>query len=271
MTRWLALALMLCSTPAAAHGVLVTLKPIHSLATALTMGTGIEPELLITSEASAHDVSLKPSQVAALREADVVFYVSPKLETFLPPLLASLPQGRAFALATDTDTNLHLWLSPTRSREILARMAQVLAQKFPQNRSVIEKNLKALSGMIEHRNWKWQQRLAALHGSYLVDHDAYGLFEKEYGFTHAGVVVDHPEQPVSAGRAASLRKMIAQKQVTCLLSEPHYDARLIDRLLAGSQVKNITIDAEGITYRPGPNLYFEMMEGVVAGFEACLK
>lgn len=69
--------------------VVVSIKPIHSLVSAIMQGVG-EPGLIVEGAASPHTYSLKPSNAAALQDADVVFWVGHGLEAFLEKPLDSL-------------------------------------------------------------------------------------------------------------------------------------------------------------------------------------
>lgn len=69
--------------------VVVSIKPIHSLVSAIMQGVG-EPGLVVEGAASPHTYSLKPSNAAALQDADVIFWVGHGLEAFLEKPLESL-------------------------------------------------------------------------------------------------------------------------------------------------------------------------------------
>ena len=71
-------------TSAFAHDlkVVASIKPVHSLV-AQVMGDTGSPDLLVDGLASPHTYSLKPSEAGKLQSADVVFWISPNLETFL--------------------------------------------------------------------------------------------------------------------------------------------------------------------------------------------
>ncbi|MBL8906834.1 MAG: zinc ABC transporter substrate-binding protein ZnuA [Rhizobiales bacterium] len=76
------LAFMLTATSAfAAPRVVASIKPIHSIAASLMQGTG-EPELLLDAAVSEHTAQLKPSQVEALQNADLILVVGDNLEAF---------------------------------------------------------------------------------------------------------------------------------------------------------------------------------------------
>jgi zinc transport system substrate-binding protein len=66
-----------------------SIKPIHALVAAVMQGVG-EPLLLVPGGASPHQYSLRPSDMRAISEAQVVFWVGPDLETFLVKPLANV-------------------------------------------------------------------------------------------------------------------------------------------------------------------------------------
>ncbi len=69
--------------------VVVSIKPIHGIASAIMAGVG-EPVLLLDGASSPHAYSLRPSEARSLQEADLVIYVSHSLEGFLKKPLATL-------------------------------------------------------------------------------------------------------------------------------------------------------------------------------------
>lgn len=82
--------LLAASAAAAAEpSVVVTIKPIHSLVSAITEGV-VTPTLIVDGAASPHTYSLKPSQAAALEQANVIFWVGPNLEGFMEKPLEAL-------------------------------------------------------------------------------------------------------------------------------------------------------------------------------------
>jgi zinc transport system substrate-binding protein len=74
---------------AAAPDVIASIKPVHSLVAAVMAGVG-EPAVIIDGAASPHSYALKPSQAAAIEQADVVFWVGPELEAFLEKPIETL-------------------------------------------------------------------------------------------------------------------------------------------------------------------------------------
>ena len=82
------ISLLLASTALAAPAiaevpsVVTDIPPVHSLV-AQVMGDLGQPVLLIDRGANAHDFQLKPSQTAALAEADLVVWIGPEMTPWL--------------------------------------------------------------------------------------------------------------------------------------------------------------------------------------------
>ena len=62
--------------------VVTSIKPIHSIASNIMDGVS-EPILLVEGTTSPHSYIMKPSHVEAINKADLIFFVSDDLETFL--------------------------------------------------------------------------------------------------------------------------------------------------------------------------------------------
>ena len=87
--------------------IIATVKPLHSLVTAVAGATS-EVELLVQGKASPHGYQLKPSQVGALQEAAILFYIDPSLELFLTPALDTLPDAVRVVKLIENE-QLQLW------------------------------------------------------------------------------------------------------------------------------------------------------------------
>ncbi|MBY5363597.1 zinc ABC transporter substrate-binding protein ZnuA [Rhizobium leguminosarum] len=91
-------ALLFAGTMRAAEApvVVTSIKPIHSLVSAIMQGVG-EPELIVDGAASPHTYNLKPSNARALQDAKVIFWVGPGLEAFLEKPLQALGRDASIA------------------------------------------------------------------------------------------------------------------------------------------------------------------------------
>ncbi|GAA3105592.1 zinc ABC transporter substrate-binding protein [Rhizobium viscosum] len=80
--------------------VVTSIKPVHSLVSAIMEGVG-KPELIVDGAASPHTYNLKPSNARALQDAKVIFWVGPGLEAFLEKPLQSLGSDAIVARLDD--------------------------------------------------------------------------------------------------------------------------------------------------------------------------
>ncbi len=95
----------LLATPALAEvRVLTSIKPLQLIAAAVQEGAG-SPDVLLPPGASPHHYALRPSDVRRVREADLLYWIGPDLEVFLPRVL----EGRQPpSLAVQELAGLHL-------------------------------------------------------------------------------------------------------------------------------------------------------------------
>ena len=77
------------SAAQATPNVVASIKPVHSLVASVMAGIGT-PHLVLDGGASPHGFSLKPSDAAALSQAEVVFWIGPEMERFLIKPLGTL-------------------------------------------------------------------------------------------------------------------------------------------------------------------------------------
>ncbi|MGB2494672.1 MAG: zinc ABC transporter substrate-binding protein [Candidatus Puniceispirillaceae bacterium] len=90
-TSFLATTMLVTSATLAKADVKVvaSIKPVHSLVSAVMQGVGT-PDLLVKGAGSPHTYSLKPSQAQQLQDADLVFWMSHDLEAFLENSIESI-------------------------------------------------------------------------------------------------------------------------------------------------------------------------------------
>lgn len=98
------MALAFASSAHAEIRVLTSIKPLQLIAAAVQDGVGT-PDVLLPPGASPHHFTLRPSDIIRVREADLLYWIGPDLESFLPKVL----EGRTDpALAVQNIEGLHL-------------------------------------------------------------------------------------------------------------------------------------------------------------------
>ena len=87
--------------------VAVDIAPVHSLVARVMQGVG-DPALIVAPGASPHEYSLRPSEAAALQEADLVFWVSPDLTPWLEGAIDTLAGSASVTELLEVDGTTEL-------------------------------------------------------------------------------------------------------------------------------------------------------------------
>ncbi|MFI8746452.1 zinc ABC transporter substrate-binding protein ZnuA [Pseudomonas sp. NPDC077186] len=81
------IALLFVANAQAEVRLLASIKPLQLIAAAVQDGVGV-PDVLLPAGASPHHYVLRPSDVRRVREADLLYWIGPDMEGFLPRVLA---------------------------------------------------------------------------------------------------------------------------------------------------------------------------------------
>src|SRR5690606_10640640 len=90
------------SLAAERDGVVVSIKPLHSLVSAVMQGVA-EPKLIVQGAGSEHVYNLKPSDAEAIEHAEVIFWAGPSMETFLDKSISTLGVGAVVVPLSEAD------------------------------------------------------------------------------------------------------------------------------------------------------------------------
>ena len=92
---------------AEAPRVATDIAPVHSLVARVMDGVG-SPELIVQRGASPHEYSLRPSEAAALQEADLVFWISSDLTPWLGDAIETLASNASVTGLLEADGTIQL-------------------------------------------------------------------------------------------------------------------------------------------------------------------
>lgn len=298
-TAWLLMlaAFMLNGAANAAPKVVATLKPIHSLVAAVMDGVA-EPELLMQSSASPHHYRLKPSQRRALSEAELIVWVGPTLESFIPRLLSGLdPNTRSLALMdikglvrlpqrqkhgrqaqeqahSDHDAasaiDPHIWLSTQNAAAMVKAITDQLSRIDPEHSEYYQRNQNTVQQRISALQQQLKLPPKGQHQAFFSYHDAYQYFENEFDLDNAGFVTLDEETQASALRIKQVRDRLIQQQIGCVVYAAPTQPKIIDAIIAGTQARAIELDPNGVLLKPGGNAWFEIMTALGKGFKSCI-
>lgn len=107
LTLSLAATLMGGTASADTPQVAVDIAPVHSLVARVMEGVGT-PDLIVQPGASPHEYSLRPSEAAALQNADLVFWIGPDLTPWLTDTIETLAPDAAVTALLEADGTIEL-------------------------------------------------------------------------------------------------------------------------------------------------------------------
>jgi len=278
--------------------VLTSIKPLQLIAAAVQDGVAI-PEVLLPPGASPHNYALRPSDVRKVQSVDLLYWIGPDMEGFLPRVLngrtlpsvavQQLPGLKLRHFAEDNHSHAeeadehdhdhrpgsldaHLWLSPINARVIATKMATDLSAVDPANAARYQSNLKTFDERLDALDLRLKKRLAGIEGKpYFVFHEAFDYFEDAYGLKHAGVFSVAAEVQPGAQHVAAMRTRLQEVGKTCVFSEPPLRPRLAETLVAGLPVKLAELDALG-GYTPATAQgYEQVLEKLGNDLAGCLE
>ncbi|WP_147198434.1 zinc ABC transporter substrate-binding protein ZnuA [Pantoea sp. MBD-2R] len=292
------------ATPA--HAALVaSVKPLGFIAAAIA--DGVTPvEVLLPDGASEHDYSLRPSDIKRLRGADLVVWVGPEMEAFMPKAVAQLPVQKSLELAElptvkpllirgeDDDEhehnavdpaqeeeahhhhhgeyNMHLWMSPEIARQSAVAIHAKLLELMPQSRDKLDANLQHFEAELATADTQIGTQLAPVKGKgYFVFHDAYTYFEKHFGLTPTGHFTVNPEIQPGAQRLHQIRTELVEHKATCVFAEPQFRPAVIDAVARGTQVRTGTLDPLGTNIAVDRDSYVKFLSQLSSQYTSCLK
>jgi len=297
---------------AAPPTVVVSIKPIHALIAGVMAGIG-KPDVLIKGGASPHATALRPSDARRLHRAELVFWIGKDLETLLiKPIAALSAKAEVIALSTipgirlrpartggvwsdivettphpkkhdgDDDhehlhakNDMHIWLSTLNAQAIVRHAAKILSRHDPANGSRYHENAKRVMAQLQSLHQELIKALLPVRQRpYVVFHDSYQYFEREFTLQPLGSLSTHEARKPGAKRLRDLRNiMLAQKthqNFYCVFAEPQFQPALINTLIDGTTAKAGVLDPLGARLKPSPELYFTLMRNLARDIKHCL-
>ncbi|MGF0336033.1 zinc ABC transporter substrate-binding protein ZnuA [Ectopseudomonas toyotomiensis] len=204
--------------------VLTSIKPLQLIAAAVQDGIG-SPDVLLPPGASPHHYALRPSDVRRVRDADLLYWIGPDMEAFLPRVLGSRDKPQVAVqdlpgmtlrhfgdshshdehehdeddhghehssddLGHDHDhrpgsLDAHLWLAADNAKVIAARMAADLAKLDAANAARYAANLQAFEARLDALDGRIRPQLAALQGK------PYFVFHEAFDYFEAAYGLKH--------------------------------------------------------------------------------
>lgn len=210
-------------------------------------GDRVWTQALVGSGDDPHTYEPSPKQMTNLADSELYFTMGVEFEAvWLPRFESSNPKMQVVdsaagieripaigehenAGSTGSETDPHIWFSPSRMKQMAQTMAQAMQAADPQNADFYQENLDALLVKIDAVDAEVR---AQLEGSkrehFMVVHPAWGYVAQDYGLQMLAVEIGGSEPaPETLSQIIELAK---EYGVNTLVIEKGSNARLADSI-----------------------------------------
>jgi zinc transport system substrate-binding protein len=297
MTTFASFLFLLSSNSSAKElNVVTSIKPIHSLASRI-MGDRGQLDLLVSGGLTPHIFRMKPSDFKKVVNADVLFYISPKFETFLKSTsLVNRPSLNTIAFAEQegmklypyrtskiwftegeiddehmhSEVDLHIWLDPANTRRIVTIIEETLSKLDPDNAFEYGRNSQKLISELYEQEELIRELLRPLRDSaMIVYHDAFQYYEKAFSLRSFGAIQLKSDETPSIKHLSELKKIAAERNVTCVLAIPGTHPKIAMAVMGEMTAGYGIVDHLGQYLEAGPQSYFQLMFEITQSILDC--
>ncbi|WP_334324485.1 zinc ABC transporter substrate-binding protein ZnuA [Gilliamella apicola] len=281
--------------------IISSVKPIAFIAQAVSDGV-TNTDILLPDGASPHTYSLKPSDLAKIKTAELIIWVGEDLETFMPTVLKSIDKNKQIELMDiptiksllRTSTNNHdqqethshnndsdhdhhgeydehIWLSPKIAKEIAQAVHDKLITIYPDKKDIIDENLNEFTVKLAETEQNIAKKLINVQNNgYFVFHDAYGYFESQFGLKNLGSFTINPAVQPGVQTVYAIKRELKEHQAVCIFREPQFSPAVIEKIVNGTDVRIGELNPLGTDITLSKNAYSQFLLRLTQQLLDCL-
>jgi len=275
-----------------ATNVVVSIRPIHSIVSALMEGVS-EPRLLLDSNESAHTFHLKPSQLKLLSNADLLITIGDSFESGLTKVIRNIDQNYRLNLSEikelqiydfrdhneiehdehdEHDKDLHLWLDVGNVQIIAEKIKQKLIEINPSNKEQYNTNYLELKSKLNQLEEKIQFQLEPIKSTpFAIYADILQYFEKNFDLNKPVIIAPYHGARLSINRVIKAKNKMKNQKTRCLIYGSENTSKQINVLTEGLDIKAHSVDILGVKLEPGSEQYFDLMKEISNQLASCLE
>jgi ABC-type Zn uptake system ZnuABC Zn-binding protein ZnuA len=268
-------------------------EPIHVVATIPVLkdlveqagGSHVEVVTLISGLENEHTYSPKPSDLVAIRKAQLLVQIGIGLEVWAQPLIKNsgnrdllvTTTSKGIALIRDHDPhsgaslrdsrrpannqggNPHIWLDPENVKIMLRHITESLIQLDPGHGSDFRANQAAYLRRLDAVQQELIKQVAALQDRrFVVHHPAWPYFARRFRFEIAGEIITQSGAEPSARHIQGLIAKIRKERIRAIATEPQLNQKLPSVLAqeTGAHVVVLSPLPGGL---PGTDSYLDLL------------
>lgn len=281
--------------------IISSVKPIAFITQAISDGV-TNTDILLPDGTSPHTYSLKPSDLAKIKTAELIIWVGEDLETFMPTVLKNIDKNKQIELMDiptiknllRTSTNNHdqqethshnndsdhdhhgeydehIWLSPKIAKEIAQAVHDKLITIYPDKKDIIDENLNEFTVKLAETEQNIAKKLINVQNSgYFVFHDAYGYFESQFGLKNLGSFTINPAVQPGVQTVYAIKRELKEHQAVCIFREPQFSPAVIEKIVNGTDVRIGELNPLGTDITLSKNAYSQFLLKLTQQLLDCL-
>ena len=260
--------------------IATTVRPLQLIAESIVGESGTVTSI-VGRQDSPHQFVLTPSDRLAIASADLLIWIGPELEVYLAdflndesrsgPIITALENPALTIHKINDKIDAHFWLNSDNgialAKEIKDRLIEIDQAQAAQYQSRFE----SFVAEIETTNRDLTERFSTSHNNYLVYHNAYQYFERQFGLQHSVALLADPETQPGIQHILRTRELVENSMPNCLLVEPESSMELVTTLTDGMDIRTVSVDHLGYDVLPSDNPYRQLLLQVAESFESCIN
>jgi ABC-type Zn uptake system ZnuABC Zn-binding protein ZnuA len=263
--------------------VVVTLPILQDFAQVIGQER-VEVKSLLTGLESEHTYTPKPTDILAVKHAQLLLQVGLGLENWVDSLIKNASNDQVLIVTTsegiplikdvsnlvqeDTDHpkhshslgNPHIWLDPVNAKIMLRHTMEGLLRLDPEGQGAYLKSFSEYIKKLDRLEREGKQKVNALKDRRIITHHAaWPYFARRFGFIIEGNLINQVGSEPSAKALAGLTRKIKKEGIKVIVSEPQLNPKLPEMVAreTGAKVVVLTPLPGAI---PGTETYLSMIE-----------
>ena len=222
--------------------------------------------------AEPHDLELTPKDVATIKKADLVVYlsgfqtavdeaVSAEAGETAVDVVSTAKLDRTVAEEGETGTDPHFWLDPQRLAAVSTQIEQRLAAVDAAGATSYAANLATLVSDLNTLDNEFRTGLATCANKDLVtSHQAFGYLAARYGLTQVGIAGLSPDQEPNPATLARVTDFVRANKVRTIYYETLISPAIARTVASETGARTAVLDPiEGITDQSQGDDYLAIM------------
>jgi zinc transport system substrate-binding protein len=226
-------------------------------------GERIEAVNLVSVGAEPHEYEPNPRDIRRIHEMDIAIDMGasfqPGLDRVLrgvrgrKPIRLTVSEGMSLrpmpGSGKDAPPDMHIWLDPVLSQQMVKKIAAVLAQADPPGRTIYEANAEAYAKKLEALDREYSAGLAACqHKEVITSHAAFAYFLERYGLRQFAIRGLSPNTEPSPRQLARLATLAKERGIKAIYYETLVSPKIAETLAREVGAKTVVLNPiEGLT------------------------